>query len=104
MVLDEHRGMMARKATEVRRQLAEVRAQQAALRRRQAELERFLFAAPAAGWEEAAEKARYLIGLLDETRVGRDPRHRRIIAAVLEDFGRLSGGLREPSAARGDAP
>ena len=83
---------------EIRRQMAEVEAQQAALRDRQAELEKFLFAAPAADWEEAVEKARYLIGLFAETPVGRDSRYRKITADVLEDFGRLSGRLVEPLA------
>ena len=91
VVLDEHRGMAAQTATEVRRLRAEVEAQRAALRRRQAELERHFLAGPSASWEEAAEKARYLIGLLADTPEGRDPRRRKIIAGVLDDFTRLSG-------------
>ena len=67
-----------------------------ALRRRQAELERFLFAAPAASWEEAAAKARYLLMLFADTPLGRDPRRQKIIADVLEDFGRLSGAPTKP--------
>jgi hypothetical protein len=94
-VLDEHRGMAAQKATEIRRHLAEVEAQQAALEQRQAELERFLLAAPSASWAEAVEKARYLIMLLANTSAGRDPRRQKIIAGVLDDFRRLS---REPPA------
>ena len=92
VVLDEHRGMMAQKATEIRRHLAEVEAQQAALQKRQAELERFLLAAPAETWEDAAEKARYLITLFAATSEGQDPRRRKIIAGVLDDFKRLSAG------------
>lgn len=91
--LDEHRGMNAQKATEIRRRLGEVEREQAALRLRQAELEKFLLAAPSASWEDAAEKARYLIGLLAGTAAGRDPRRQKIIAGVLADFRRLSGGL-----------
>ena len=72
VVLDEHRGMMERRATEIRRQLTEVEAEQTALRRRQVELERFLFAAPSASWEEAAAKARYLLMLFADTSTGRD--------------------------------
>lgn len=98
VVLDDRRGMMAQRATEARRRLAEVEAQQAALRQRQAELERLLFAAPAASWEEAAAKARYLIILLADGPNGRDPRCQRIIADVLEDFERLSGGRAAPAA------
>ncbi len=92
VVLDEHRGMAARKAAEIRRLRSEVEAQRAALRERQAELERHFLAAPAATWEEAAEKARYLIALFADTSEGRDPRRRKIIAGVLDDFTRLSGG------------
>ncbi len=91
VVLDEHRGMAAQKATEMRRLRTEVEAQRAALRQRQEELEWHFLAGPAATWEEAAEKARYLIGLLADTPEGRDPRRRKIIASVLDDFTRLSG-------------
>lgn len=89
-VLDEHRGMAAQKATEIRRHLAEVELQQKALVERQAELERFLLAAPSLTWEDAAEKARYLIILFANTPAGRDPRRQKIIAGVLEDFERLT--------------
>ena len=88
--LDEHRGMAAQKATDIRRLRAEVEAQQAALRQRQAELEEHFLTRPAATWEEAAEKARYLIMLLADMPEGRDPRRQKIIAGVLDDFARLS--------------
>ena len=91
IVLDEHRGMAAQRATEIRRRLAEVEADQATLRERRTELEKFLLAAPASTWFEAADKARYLIGLLAATSVGRDPRRQKLIAGVLDDFSRLSG-------------
>ena len=91
IVLDEHRGMAAQQATEIRRRLAEVEADQAALRARRTELEKFLIAAPASTWREAAEKARYLIGLLAATSVAREPRRQQLIAGVLDDFRRLSG-------------
>lgn len=90
VVLDEHRGMAAQKATELRRHLAEIEADQAALRRRQEELEKFLLAAPSTTWEDVAEKARYLIGLFAATFEGQDPRRQKIIASVLDDFKRLS--------------
>lgn len=90
ITLDEHRGMAAQKATEIRRRLSEVEADQAALRDRQRELERFLAAAPATTWPEAAENARYLIGLLAGTPAAQDRRHRELIARVLEDLDRLS--------------
>ena len=46
---------------------------------------------------DSAEKARYLLNLFAATIDAQDPRRQRLIAAVLDDFGRLSG---EPS----DAP
>lgn len=88
--LDEHRGMAAQKATEIRRRLMEVEADQAALRSRETELEKFLLAAPAHDWVEAAEKARYLLGLFAATSAAQDPRRQQLIARVLDDFKRLS--------------
>ena len=90
--LDEHRGMLAQKATNFRRLLAEVDANEKALRLRQDELESHLIAAPAATWEEAAEKARYLLKLFAATLSAEDPRRQKLIAAVLADFARLSHG------------
>jgi hypothetical protein len=90
--LDAHRGMMAQKATEIRRLLADVEADQEALRVRQEALEAQLVAAPAASWDEAAEKARYLLSLFAATPAGQDPCRQKLIAAVLEDFRRLSRG------------
>jgi hypothetical protein len=87
--LDQHRGMAAQKATDLRRLLAEVEANQRALRQRQDELEAHLVAAPAAGWHEAAEKVRYLLTLFSETPAAQDPRRQKLIAAVLDDFKRL---------------
>jgi hypothetical protein len=97
IVLDEHRGMAAQQATEIRRRLSEVEADQTTLRERRTELEKALIAAPARTWPEAADKARYLIGLLATTTLARDPRRQKLIAGVLDDFARLSG-----EAARGD--
>jgi hypothetical protein len=88
--LDEHRGMAAQKATNFRRLLAEVDANERALRLRQDELESHLIAAPAATWEEAAEKTRYLLKLFAATFAAEDPRRQKLIAAVLADFERLS--------------
>jgi hypothetical protein len=86
--LDQHRGMAAQKATGLRRLLAEVEANERALRLQQDELESHLVAAPAANWNEAAEKARYLLKLFSNTLVGEDPRRQKLIAAVLDDFER----------------
>ena len=88
--LDEHRGMAAQRATELRRLLADVEENQKALRLRQDELETHLLAAPAANWHEASEKARYLLNLYGVTLAAQDPRRQRLIAAVLADFKRLS--------------
>lgn len=88
--LDQHRGMAAQKATDLRRLLAEVEANEVALRERQAELETHLLAAPAASWHEAAEKARYLLKIFAETPAAQDPRRQKLIATALEDFARLS--------------
>jgi len=92
--LDNHRGMTAQKQTRVRRLNAEVRAQRDALRTRQDALEAQLVAAPAENWEDAAEKARYLLNLFAATIEAQDPRRQKLIAPVLDDFTRLSG---EPS-------
>jgi hypothetical protein len=88
--LDAHRGMMAQKATELRRLLAEVEADERTLRLRQEELEAHLLAAPAANWSDAAEKVRYLLKLFAATPAGQDPRRQTLIAHVLDDFARLS--------------
>ena len=89
--LDQHRGMSAQKATELRRLFADVEANEKALRLWQAELESHLLAAPAANWHEAAEKARYLLNLFAAALAAQDPRRQKLIAAVLADFTRLSG-------------
>jgi len=88
--LDERRGMAAQKATELRRLLADVQLNEQTLRTRQDDLETQMLAAPASSWEEAAEKARYLLVLFAKSFAGEDPRRQKLIAAVLEDFDRLS--------------
>jgi hypothetical protein len=65
--LDQHRGMAADEATDLRRLLAEVEANERSLCQRQDELESHLVAAPAASWHEAAEKTRYLLNLFSAT-------------------------------------
>jgi hypothetical protein len=90
--LDEHRGTAAQKATEIRRLLQGVEADQSALKARLEELETLLIAAPAVTWPDAAEKARYLIGLFAATPAARDPRRKKLISNVLEDMRRLAGG------------
>jgi hypothetical protein len=89
--LDQHRGMAAQKATDIRRAMAEVEANEKALRRRQDELESQLIAAPATNWHDAAGKARYLLNLFAATLTSQDPRRKKLIASVLADFKRLAG-------------
>jgi hypothetical protein len=88
--LDQHRGMAAQKATELRRILADVQLNEQTLRARQEELETQLLAAPAATWEEAAEKAKYLLALFAASLAGADPRRQKLIKAVFDDFEQLS--------------
>ena len=95
--LDKRRGMTAQKETRLRRLHAEVRDQRDALRARQEALEEQLVAAPAENWEEAAEKARYLLTLFAASMDAQDPRRQKLIAAVLADFSRLSGEPEAPT-------
>ena len=88
--LDQHRGMAAQKATDLRRLLSEVEANEKALRLRQDELEAQLIAAAATSWAEAAEKARYLLELYAATLTAEDTRRRSLVLAVLADFEKLS--------------
>jgi hypothetical protein len=88
--LDKRRGMAAQKATSLRRLLSDVEANEKSLRLRQEALETQLIAAPAATWAEAAEKARYLLGLYTAGLTKEDTRQRELMAAVLADFQRLS--------------
>lgn len=88
--LDKRRGMAAQKATSLRRRMADVKANEKSLRLRQEALETQLVAAPAASWADAAEKARYLLGLYAATLGSQDTRKRELLAAVLADFERLS--------------
>jgi hypothetical protein len=87
--LDEHRGLAARQATELRRRHFRIKDDQEVLRLRQAEFERFL-AAPASTWREAALKARYLIKLFAATPEGRDLSRKKLISDFLDDVERLA--------------
>ena len=89
--LDGRRGMAAQKATEIRRQVADVAAARIALRVRQEALELQMLAGPAATWNEAAERAAYLIHLFAASADAQDPRRQKLIANVLADFDRLAG-------------
>jgi len=89
--LDKHRGMAAQKATDLRRALAGVENDVRELREREADLENRMMAAPAASWPEAAVKARYLLNLYAAGLPVEDTRHRALVAALFDDFARLSG-------------
>jgi hypothetical protein len=93
--LDEHRGMAAQKSTEIRRRLQEVQADQEAICQRQEEFERFLLAAPATTWPEAAAKARYLLQLFATTLDAQDTRRQTLVAHTLQDLDRLSDSVKE---------
>jgi hypothetical protein len=89
--LDSHRGMQAQKATTLRRLLAEVEANEESLRQRQAEFEAHLVAAPAASWEEAMDKVRYILRIHMASLAAEDTRGRALVTAVLADMARLAG-------------
>ncbi|HYD07124.1 MAG TPA: hypothetical protein VEC60_15415 [Reyranella sp.] len=86
--LDRRRAGASRHATDLRRMTAEVEAERQALQQRQEALEHHLMTLPAQSWREAADKARYLLGLLETT--SGDARVKSVIRAVLADFERLS--------------
>ncbi len=89
--LDKHRGMAAQKATDLRRALADVENNVRELREREADLENRMMSAPATSWPEAAVKARYLLNLYAAGLPSEDTRHRALVAALFDDFAKLSG-------------
>jgi hypothetical protein len=89
--LDRHRGMAAQKAVDLRRALAEAENHARELREREAVLEERLLSTAAASWPEAAAKARYLLNLYAASLSEHDTRHRALIAAIFDDFARLTG-------------
>ena len=98
VVLDDHRGMASQRETDARRLRSEVEADQAALERSRAEFEKFLFAAPASDWTDAAQKALYLLRLFAATPDARDPRLGHLIENATADLNRLIGGIAGPDA------
>jgi predicted nucleic acid-binding Zn-ribbon protein len=88
--LDKHRGMAAQRATDLRRSLVEVENHAKELRDRQDALENQLLAHPAETWQEAAAKARYVLNLYAACLSPEDTRHRNLIAAIFDDFARLT--------------
>ena len=96
--LDGRRGLAARKATRMRRQLAALEADRAASQACQEELENLLLAAPATVWVEAVAKARYLLILFAQSPAGENPRRAKLIADVFADFERLLAEKNPPTA------
>jgi hypothetical protein len=88
--LDEHRGMAAQKATDIRRALAEVENNARQLRERQAVLENQLLSVPATSWPEAAAKARYVLNLYAAELAPGDAHHRDLVETIFADFARLA--------------
>lgn len=88
--LDKHRGMNAQKATDLRRTLVEIENHARELRDRQTAIENQLLSLPAETWQEAAAKARYVLNLYLASLSTEDTRHRNLVAAIFDDFARLS--------------
>ncbi len=87
--LDKRRGMASQAATDSRRLLADVEANEQILRMQRDALEAQLFATQAATWQDAAVKARFVLGLYAATLGKGDTRHRALVDAVLADLERL---------------
>ncbi|WFU45845.1 hypothetical protein QA640_44330 (plasmid) [Bradyrhizobium sp. CB82] len=88
--LDKRRGMAAQKATDLRRALADVEANLREVRECEADLENRMMTVPAASWQEAAMKARQVLNLYAASLPAEDTRHRALVAALFDDFARLS--------------
>ena len=89
--LDEHRGMAAQRAAEIRRRrFVRQEAEGASLRDRHQEIDRILTSPPAADWLEAASNARVLIRLLAYGSLGQDRHYQALIARVLLELDNLS--------------
>jgi len=88
--LDRYRGRAAQQAINIRRALAEVENNARDLRDRQRVLKNQLLSVPAASWQDAAAKARYLLNLYAAALAPADTRHRDLVAAMFADFVRLS--------------
>ncbi|MGY4571994.1 hypothetical protein [Bradyrhizobium sp. USDA 3256] len=89
--LDKHRGMVAQKATEIRRAMTDVESRARELRERQSVLESGLMSVATTSWPEAAAKARYVLNIYAASLSPGDTRHRDLVAAILADFARLDG-------------
>ena len=88
--LDQHRGTVAHKRTEIRRLLAKVGADERVLRRRKKALETQLVATSASNSRYATEKASYSSTLIATAQSAQDSRHQKQIADVFDDLWRSS--------------
>jgi hypothetical protein len=89
--LDNHRGLAAQKATDIRRVVADVEANAKLLREHQAAVELQLLAVPATSLAEAVAKACYVLNLYAADLAPTDTHHRDLVTAVLSDLTRLAG-------------
>ena len=87
--LDSHRGIVAQKATSLRRLLADAEAHAAVLREQKLQIETQLLEVPAVSWPDVAAKARYVLNLYSATLGAQDSHHRDLVASVLQDLARL---------------
>ena len=71
--------------------MADVEANLREVREREADLENRMMTVPAASWPEAAVKARHLLNLYAAGLPAEDTRHRALVAALFDDFARVSG-------------
>lgn len=101
--LDQHRGMAAQQATDIRRLVREVADDKARLVERQEALEHFMATSPALTWAEAAEKLRYLLSLFLATAEGEDPRRRKLVNDLLSDVEKLLAATNDNHAGHGPA-
>jgi hypothetical protein len=82
------RGTTSQHAPDLRRLTAQIEADRTARQHRQEARERHVATLPAYSWPEAADRARYLLGMLNSA--SGDARVKSLIRAVLADFDRLS--------------
>jgi hypothetical protein len=86
--LEGRRITTSRHAPDLRRLTAKIEADGKAQQHWQEARERSLMTSPADSWQEAADRARHLLGLLNST--SGDARIKGLIRSVLADFDRLS--------------
>lgn len=81
---------MEAQKVKLRRSLAVLENNAKALRDQQAVVENELLSVPAESWPDAAAKARCVLNLYAAGLSPEDSRHRALVAAIFEDFARLT--------------